>query len=133
MAVEESLSKKLYKVELILLKALPVVIAVFYMLNTILSYFYIDNMFISNIAGVSFLPLLFLYVSSYVFRFCSYHRMFLHYIAIDDCLAMYDYYIGIPVSDKDTILIHLALIGISLLLILYLYVKHHKKPIKQDS
>ena len=105
MVVEENLNKKLYKAELVLLKVLPMIIAAFYMLNTGLSYFYIDNLFISNIAGISLLPILFLYISSYVFRFCSYHRMFLHYIVTDDVLSIYDYYIGIPINDRSMLLI----------------------------
>ena len=43
MAVEENLrNKKLYKAELCLLKVLPMIIALFYLINTVTSYFNMD-------------------------------------------------------------------------------------------
>ena len=42
MLAEENLSKLLYKIELYLIKIIPIIIAFIYLLNTILSYFYID-------------------------------------------------------------------------------------------
>ena len=133
MAVEGNLKSKLYKIELFLLKILPMLLAFFSLLNTVLSYFYIDCYFINYIAGISFLPLVFMYISSYVFKFCAYHRMFLHYVTVNTSLATYDYYIGIPVEDKELFLINLGIAGIALFIILYLYVKHHKKVIRNHS
>ena len=75
------------------------------------------------IGGVSFLPLLFLYLASYAFHFCEYHRMFLHYIVVNNILTLYDFYIGIPISDKMLFTIHVALVGQLLFLVLYLYKK----------
>ena len=126
----EKLSNKyLYKVELYLLKILPMTVALAYLLNAILSYFYIDITIFSHIFGVSLLPLIFMYISSYVFKFCSYHRMFLHYILIIDLLNIYDWYIGINISNRMLLLIHLILSGITLFIILYLYVKSNKKTV----
>ena len=81
MAVEESLrSKTLYKIEIGLLKIIPMILAGIYLSNTILSYFLnIDLIVLSYIGGISLLPLIFLYLSSYVFRFCIYHRVFLFF------------------------------------------------------
>lgn len=96
--MKSSLKKKyLYKVELLLIKLIPMLLAFIYLLNTILSYFSIDMTLFSYIGGVSFLPLLFLYISSYVFNFCEHHRIFLHYILITDLINIYDYYVGIPI------------------------------------
>lgn len=104
-------------------------VALAYLLNAILSYFYIDITIFSHIFGVSLLPLIFMYISSYVFKFCSYHRMFLHYILIIDLLNIYDWYIGINISNRMLLLIHLILSGITLFIILYLYVKSNKKTV----
>lgn len=126
--MEERLkSKRLYKIELYLLKIMPMVIALAYLINTVFSYYDIDIPIISYIAGISFIPLLFMYVSSYVFRFCEYHRMFLHYIVINILLDTYDYYVGIPVSNRSILCIHLIIACITLFIILYLYVKSHKR------
>ena len=62
--MEEKLNKLLYKLELYLVKIIPIVIAVLEVLNTVLSYLNIDVEIISMVAGISLLPLLFLYVSS---------------------------------------------------------------------
>lgn len=130
MAVEESLrSKTLYKVEIGLLKIIPMVLAGIYLSNTILSYFLdIDLIILSYIGGVSLLPLIFLYLSSYVFRFCIYHRVFLHYITINELILILDTHIGLPISDLEYFCLQMSIFGISLFLFLYLYVKSNKGP-----
>lgn len=118
--MEAKLNKLLYKLELYLVKIIPIVIAVLEVLNTVLSYLNIDVEIISMVAGMSLLPLLFLYVSSYVFRFCSYHRMFIHYIAVNEAISWYDYKIGIPITDKSLLVLHLLIVGLFFILIIYL-------------
>ena len=133
MAVEESLkSKYLYKVLIITLKYIPMVISFMYMINTILSYFYIDLPVLSNIAGISLLPWLFMYLSSVVFRFCLYHKMFLYYILITDLINITDYYIGIPIGNLELLMLHSFITGISLFIILYLYVKSNRKTSRRE-
>lgn len=134
MDVEERLKGKvLYKLELYLLKVIPMLIAMLYLTNTVLSFYDIDLPILSYIGGFSLLPLAFMYLSSYVFKFCSYHRMFLHYIVVSDVLTQVDYYIGIPVSDRELLSIHLIIAGISLFIILYLYVKANKRTMSTGS
>lgn len=134
MAVEERLrDKTLYKLELYLLKIIPMLLALIAFLNTVLSYFDIDLVIWSYIGSVSLLPLIFLYMSSYVFRFCEYHRMFLHYVVITNVLNVYDYYVGIPISDRELLVLHMTITGISLFIILYLYVKSTKKSSTKNN
>lgn len=122
MIVEASsrINKPLYKIELFLLKIIPMLLAGIYLVNTILSYFFIDLPILSTIGGTSLLPLIFLYVSSYAFHFCEYHRIFLHYIAVNDLLCWLDYSYGIPLSNWDYLVMHIILAGICAFLILYL-------------
>lgn len=117
------MSKELYKLELWFLKVIPIVIAAIYLLNTILSYFDIDLYFLSILGGLSILPWLFLYLSSFVFHFCAYHRMFLYYIAVCDGISYIDFNYGIPISDKSYLMLHLIVAGIFLFIILYLKFK----------
>lgn len=134
MAAEERLrDKTLYKLELYLLKIIPMLLALIAFLNTVLSYFDIDLVIWSYIGSVSLLPLIFLYMSSYVFRFCEYHRMFLHYVVITNVLNVYDYYVGIPISDRELLVLHMIITGISLFIILYLYVKSTKKSSTKNN
>ena len=115
--------KLLYKIELVLLKIIPVLLAVCYFSNTILSLFGINYTIFSIVGGMSILPLLFLYISSYVFRFCEYHRMFLHYIVINECIVWYDYHKGIPCETRTLLGIHITIACIFLFIILYLKLK----------
>ena len=80
--VENLRSKLLYKIELRLLKIIPMILAFTALLNSILSYFNIDLYILSYIGGISIFTMVFLYLSSYVFKFCEYHRMFLHYVVV---------------------------------------------------
>ena len=114
-------SKKLYKVTLVLLKLIPMLLAFCYVLNTTLYIFGIDSYILSHIAGMSLLPIIFLYLTSYVFQFCKYHRMFLHYVVLNDTINILDVYFGDNISDWTYISIHLILLFVCLVIILYLY------------
>lgn len=98
-----------------------------YVINSILSYYNIDTIIPSLIGGLSILPLIFLFVSSFVFRFCIYHRLPLYYIVIDDIINYYDNIIGIPISNKSIFVLHLILVGIVVLLIVFLKFKQHEQ------
>lgn len=131
--MEVKLNIKLYKIELYLLKIIPMLLALVNFINIILSFNGIDIPFLSYIGGISFIPLIFLYISSYVFKFCEYHRMFLHYVVICNLINIYDYYIGIPIINKSLLILYLIIAGICLIIILYLYVKTNKKIITKTN
>ena len=120
-------SKLLYKIELRLLKIIPMILALTALLNSILSYFNIDLYILSYIGGVSIFTMVFLYLSSYVFKFCEYHRMFLHYVVVTWIINTIDYYIGIPINDLEYLCLQMIIAGISLFIILLLYYKTNKK------
>jgi len=128
-------NKTLYKVELLILKILPVILAGFYFIGTTLSLFDIDVTIITYLSGMSLIPLLFMYLSSYVFQFCEYHRMFLHYILFNIIANCIDWYIGIPLSNKEYFSVFLIITCIFLFVILYLYLKSRRdeKFNKRDS
>ena len=135
MGVEENSlrNKSLYKIELYSLKVMPMLLAAIYLINTVLSYYDIIIPVLSYIGGLSLIPLVFMYTSSYIFRFCSYHRMFLHYIVVNDLINLTDYYYTLPISDWELFILHMSIAGISLFIILYLYVKSHSKNVKKHS
>lgn len=119
-------NKTLYKVELLIIKILPIILAGFYFIGTTLSLFNIDVTIITYLSGVSLIPLLFMYLSSYVFQFCKYHRMFLHYILFNIIANCIDWYIGIPLNNKEYFSIFLIITCIFLFVILYLYLKSRR-------
>lgn len=98
---EKSVSKDLYKIAIWLLKLIPFILALFNFLNTILTCFNIVLPFIVELASISFIPLIFIYVASYLFKFCKYHRVPLHYVATNKVLNLFDYYFQIPISDYN--------------------------------
>ena len=118
---------RLHNLEIRVIRIIPMLLALTALVNTILSYFGIDLPILSYIGGVSILPLLFLYLSSYAFEFCECHRMFLHYVSLNWVLNIYDYYIGIPVSDKSLFMMYMIITGIFLFIILYLHIKTPEK------
>lgn len=132
-AVNSKRNKVLYKIFLIVLKYLPIIVTVFYILNTVLCWFNIDCSLLSNISGISIISWIFIYIATYVFQFCNYHRLLLHYILIDDLISIYDYYFIIPLSDYYVLSIHTSLIGILALILLVEHVKSNKKFIREGN
>ena len=97
--------------------------------DTILSYFEVEGSIISYLNAL--LVWLFLYLSSFVFRFCRWHRMFLYYLLVEGCINCYDYEIGIPLGLKDMIVVQLAIIMIFVSIGLYFH-QHDKHPCRKD-
>lgn len=120
-------SKFLYKLELYSNKIIPMTIAGMYFMNTVLSFIGIDLEILSYIGHISFILIIKQYITSYTYRFCEYHRMFLHYIVINNIITIYDYYIGIPISARTLFSIHCIIAIIFLYIILYLKLKVCKK------
>lgn len=113
----------MYKLELLSVKYIPILIALIVLLNAILSYFDIYLDVLNYIAGTSFLTLIPMYISSYAFKFCEYHRMFIHYILTHKLVLTVDLYIGIPISDLTLLGLNLTVAGVFLFIILYLHQK----------
>lgn len=113
----------MYKLELLCVKYIPILIAVTVLIDAILSYFNIYLETLNYIAGTSFLTLIPMYISSYAYKFCEYHRMIIHYIFTHKIITIIDLYIGIPVSDLILLSIYLVVAGIFIMIILYLHQK----------
>ena len=133
MAAEENLKVSLYKIEVYSLKVIPVVLAIGDLLNTLLYLFKVNAAIISYIGGVSFITLLFLYLSSYVFKFCEYHRMPLHFIVVNNIINIYDWYIGIPIGLVEMLLLEVVLVGVTIFLAVYLHEKSNKKLASRNN
>ena len=128
MLVEENLAqrKSLYKIFLFLLKLLPFILALCNVVNTIASYFTIELVILTYISSVGLLPMIFMYLAAYVFRFCIYHRIFLDYTTISTGITIYDYYIGIPVTDAGIMTLQLVLFFVAIVIALIAHIKEKK-------
>ena len=135
MNVAESLiNKSLYKIELLLIKSIPFVLALICFVNTTLSFLNIDLSVLSYIGGVSLLPLLFLYISSFVFKFCIYHRLPIYYITVNWILNIIDLHINIHLNDRILYSLYLIITFIFITIAIYGHYKRRtNKAIKKDS
>lgn len=121
MPVKANLNKLMYRIELYLIKVIPMIASGIYLLNTILSYFYIDLPVLSYI--IMFLFIAFLFTSSYAFRFCAWHRVSIWYITVNLILNTIDFYVGIALSDRDLFTLYMAIAGLFMFVLLYLRFK----------
>lgn len=126
-------NKLLYKIFLIILKYIPAIITIFYILNTFLSFVGIDTFWVSYVSRISILTWIFLYISSFVFKYCKYHRLMLYYIALNDIITIIDYHYRIPVEDETLFMIHSILLGIFIILIVIKHVTNHKRNFVKNS
>ena len=122
MEENQKLNRKLLVIFKWSLKLIPMLLAGLQGLNTIISYFGIHikafaHCFVFCLIG-------FIYIASYLLKFCEYHRMFLHYIVIIYIINCIDYYIGIPINDYNLLILYSIITLISLFIILYLKIKN---------
>ena len=96
------------------------VLALCHLLNCIFDYFNWNNVILDYISGISILTIGYLYFISYLIKLCEYYRMFLHYCVIIDIINIYDYYIGIPISDKSMMLLYGGVTIILMFIIIYM-------------
>ena len=108
-AVESLRSKVLYKTEILIIKFIPFILSISYFINTALSIYKIDIPFLSYMTGISLLPWLFILLSSFVFRFCIWHRIPLYYILVNDLLNIIDSVWEIPIKNRSYLGIHIVL------------------------
>jgi hypothetical protein len=127
MVKEENVSKSLYKLFILMLKVIPMLIALIYLLNTITSLHGVEIPVLSNIAGISLLSWLFMYLATIVFKFCFYHRIFLYYILVTDITSIINYYFSIIDTYYEYLIVYYIIIGIFLFLLLYSHVKDNKR------
>ena len=112
---------------LIILKYIPHVSAMFYIIYTLLTIIGIDPLIIGHLTSISVFPWLYMYLTSHIFRYCYVHRLPLYYIAVNESLVNLDYYVGIPVDNVKLLLIHLTIMIGLIYGYSYYYVKHKLK------
>lgn len=81
---------------------------------------------IIHFIGLVLAPLLFMYVASHVFKFCSYHRLFIYYVGAMELLNVIDWYTFMPLNNSITSIIHTT-INILLVLGILIHVILKKK------
>lgn len=121
--VNKQLNIKLYKLLIQSSKIFPILIALCYLLNVVLSYFGMNDVPLNYLGGMSFIPLLYLYITSYTLKLCNYHRIYLHYIVIVDIINILDFYHFIPLTNLEYMMLFLILFILAMFITLYLKLK----------
>ena len=118
--VAKSINRNQMKLFMLVSKVLPMVLALCHLLNCIFGYVGWNNVILGYISGISILTVGYLYLVSYLIKLCGYYRMFLHYCVIIDIINIYDYYIGILVSDRNLMLLYGGVTIILIFIIIYM-------------
>lgn len=117
--------KHLYKIEIWLLKVIPFTLSIFYLINSILITIGHPIYILLLISDVSLIPFIFLYLSSFVFKFCAWHRIPLYYIATVELFNLIDYWFLPHVTNNTILIIYCLLFGVfSIICGLLKYFKH---------
>ena len=134
METAEKQSRNLsHKSFLIILKYIPYIIAFGYIITTLGDFFGYDLIGLGYLFHLSISSWLFMLLTSFVFKYCKIHRLPLYCIAVNELLNVTDYYIGIPISVRAFLCLHLLVIFIFMSLYVYVYVKGTKKSITIDN
>ena len=118
--VDKSINVNKMKFFVLVSKVLPMILALCHLLNCVFGYFGWNNIILGYISGISILTVGYLYLVSYLIKLCGYYRMFLHYCVIIDIINIYDYYIGIPITDIQLMFLYIIITIIVMFIILYL-------------
>lgn len=118
--VAKSVNKNQIKLFVLVSKVLPMILALCHLFNCVLGYFGWNNVILGYISGISILTVCYLYLVSYLIKLCGYYRMFLNYCVIIDIINIYDYYIGIPITNIQLMFLYIIITIIVMFIILYL-------------
>jgi len=121
------ISKSLTRLTRIIVKYIPFVIAIGYLLMAIFSCFGISCIWLPILFRFSMSSFVCLFAISILLKFCIWHRLPLYYAITIDIINTVDYYFVIPISSKVLLLIYLVISIIFILVGMYLKEKHNAK------
>ena len=128
---KENINKNLYKLTIITLKFLPIVMASAFMISNLIHITAIQ--IIAHIIGINIAQFLFIYLTSYTFKFCNYHRIFIHYLVLIETINAIDWYVGIPISDKAIQIVHIVIALVFIIIAVKMYYNKNIKCIKDNN
>lgn len=110
---------KLHKYFLICLKYAPMLIALAYFINAILSCIGVKLWILQDIFFLSPITALFILCASVVFKFCIWHRLPIYYCMVLHIISYIDYYTNFLMVDNIALFIYLTLTILCILLGMY--------------
>lgn len=119
--------RNLYKLLLTIIKYMPIIMAMLFVLGIICNVFGVSSFIISCICGTSIFTLVLLYLLSYVFRFCYLYRLPLYYVTISNILIIL-YKFKIIISILFVIRLLALVLGLFLIIYIIYWYKNRNKP-----
>lgn len=83
-----TIDKRLYKVFIFVIKYIPITLLILFLIGFVINSFGISSFIIACFGGTSLLSIGFMYLSSYIFRFCELHRLPLHYVTLSNIITI---------------------------------------------
>lgn len=120
-------SKSVYKVTVKFLKLLPMIMVLSYFTMLGLSFVADRYVVIPHVLGTVIAPLVFIYLISYVFRYCTFHRLFIHYYVFIQLLNVIGHYHWLPTDGETTTLIHDGVTIVFIITAVIMYVIKFRK------
>lgn len=118
------MNKLSHKLIVLCVKYIPAILAIVEFVATLLVYFNIGIGGLSIIFGTSVLSLIPMYIASYAFNFCKYHRLILNYIALNKLLYIIDDLFKLPLADYNFMVFYIVLTGLFFAATIYNYLKY---------
>lgn len=123
----EGVSKIWHKILLILVKYIPFVIAIFYLICLIFGCCGIQLFILPSLIYISPSCGILILVMSKVLKFCIWHRLPIYYCFLMDILSTIDYKYGITISNVNLIIIYMIITVMFILLGMYLKERYNAK------
>lgn len=122
------MNKQLYKIEIWILKTLPFILSILMFLDFVFGCIGIACVPVAYLGSVSVIPWLFLFISSFVFKFCIWHRIPLYYIATSEIFNLVDYLFLPHISNHIILIIYSLMFGLfSIICGILKYFKNDKR------
>lgn len=126
------IDKRKHKLLIFTLKILPAIMASSYVIEMISIFLGFGTQVLVNFIGMIVAPILFMYLASYVFKFCEYHRIFIHYVLILEILTTVKWYYPVIVTSQMVLNISFFLSGLLMLCVVFFNVykiyKKYRRP-----
>lgn len=125
------ITRRQHQITMLVFKWLPAVMAFSYIMNVYCAFIGTWFQMVTHFVGLALTPLIFYYIASYVFHFCWYHRLFIHFIAIEELINLTDWYFHIPISNEAICYVHFTIMAIFLMIAIVTFMV--KRPKKKGS
>ena len=123
-------------IRLQLLKAvsqiLPFLLSVIGIIHTSLYFFFgLDSRMFSVIESMGLIPLIYLWIARWCFRFCFHQKIFLYYLTLINCINIIDEYYILPISTYNYYIIGYITFGCTIILYAILKYRENRNKTKK--